>query len=233
LLACKVFEREIALHAQGATHIVEARFFEMGLHDQPAKMRQVLQQNLTAVDERTDIEAVVLAYGLCGLGTAGLRVERHRLVIPRAHDCITVFMGSKEQYAEHRQRCPGCFYFTPGWNRNRRVPGPDRLEIMRAEFAAKFSPEDVDFLLEVERQQWAQHNTATFLDLGTDDAAAELAYARKCAEWLGWHFEHLRGDATLLHDLLWGPWDERRFQIVEPGCRLGHSADDSILRAEP
>ena len=46
------------------------------------------------MDARTDIEAIVLAYGLCGRGTAGLRPLRHKLVIPRAHDCITVFMGN-------------------------------------------------------------------------------------------------------------------------------------------
>jgi Protein of unknown function (DUF1638) len=133
LLACSVFEREIALHASGAGHIAEVRFFEMGLHDRPDQLRATLQENLDAVDARTDIEAVVLAYGLCGRGTAGLRPLRHKLVIPRAHDCITVFMGSKEAYAEHQQRCPTCYYYTPGWNRGRRVPGPEKLEALKCE----------------------------------------------------------------------------------------------------
>jgi len=42
-----------------------------------------LQANLEAVDARTDIEAIVLAYGLCGRGTVGLRPLRHKLVILR------------------------------------------------------------------------------------------------------------------------------------------------------
>ena len=104
MLACSVFEREIALHARGAEHIAEVRFFEMGLHDRPDLLRATLQENLDAVDSRTDIEAVVLAYGLCGRGTARLRPLRHKLVIPRAHDCITVFMSSKEAYVEHQRR---------------------------------------------------------------------------------------------------------------------------------
>ena len=45
------------------------------------------------------------------------------------------------------------------------------MEKMRAEFAAKFEPDDVDFLLETERDQWSLHDTATYLDLGTADAA--------------------------------------------------------------
>jgi hypothetical protein len=233
LLACSVFEREIALHGRGAGHIAETRFFEMGLHDQPDHLRSILQENLEAVDARTDIQAVALAYGLCGRGTAGLRPLRHKLVIPRAHDCITVFMGSKELYAEHHRRRPACYYYTPGWNRGRRVPGPERLAAMRAELAARFEREDVEFLVEAERAQWAMHDTATFLDLGTDDAAAEAEYARQCARELGWKFELLRGDPSLLKDLLWGRWDDARFQIIEPGMQLAHATDESIFRAEP
>ena len=232
LIACSVFEREIALLADGAEHIVETRFFEMGLHDNPSRMRGILQENLTSLKTRTDIQAVALAYGLCGRGTAGLRPQRHRLVIPRAHDCITVFMGSKERYAEHQWQCPGCYYYTPGWNRNRRVPGPERLEALRAELAKKFDADDVDFLIESERQQWAQHGNAAYLDLGTNDAELEAVYAQRCAEWLGWKFERMQGNSALLRDLLWCNWDSERFQIVTPGERLGHAPDESILRAE-
>jgi len=61
LLACSVFEREIAHFARDASHIAETRFFEMGLHDRPDQLRATLRQNLEALDARTDIEAVALA----------------------------------------------------------------------------------------------------------------------------------------------------------------------------
>jgi hypothetical protein len=233
LLACSVFEGEIALLARDATHIVETRWFEIGLHDNPDLLRARLQAELQSIEARDDIGAVVLAYGLCGRGTAGLQPLRHRLVIPRAHDCITVFLGSKEAHAERQRRCPACYYYTPGWNQARRVPGPEKLEALTSELAAKFDPDDVEFLLETERAEWARHDTATFLDLGTDDAEAEAAYARRCADWLGWKFERIHGDPTLLRDLLWGRWDDARFQIIEPGMQLALSPDDNILRAEP
>ncbi len=157
LLACNVFEKEIALLASQAAHIAETRWFEMGLHDHPDQMRIKLQEALDSLDTREDIEAIALAYGLCGCGTVGLRAGRHPLVIPRAHDCITLFLGSKERYTAHQAACPSCFYYTPGWNRNRRVPGPERLETLRAELLEKFDADDVDFLIETEREQWAQH----------------------------------------------------------------------------
>ena len=233
LIACEVFQSEIDLLAAGAEHIVETRFYEIGLHDRPDEMRIRLQQEVAEMDRRDDIEAIVLAYGLCGCGTAGLRAERHPLVIPRAHDCITVFLGSKEEYAKRQSACPGCYYYTPGWNRARRVPGPDRLAALREDFSKQFDPEDVEFLLENERGMWDHYGTSTFIDLGTSEAASEAVYTKQCADWLGWKFEHLKGDPALLHDLLWGPWDDERFQIVRPGCQLAHSATEAVMRSEP
>lgn len=233
VLACSVFEREIALLAAGAAHIVETRWFEIGLHDQPGQLRATLQESIDVLDTRTDIDAIVLAYGLCGRGTAGLRTGRQPLVLPRAHDCVTLFMGSHEAYAAHQRRCPTCYYYTPGWNRARRVPGPDRLRQLRAEYAARFEPDDVEFLLETEQEQWLLHDRATFLDLGTADAVREADYARSCAAALGWAFEHLRGDPTLLRDLLWGRWTEDRFLRVAPGLQVAHVADARIVRAAP
>ena len=232
LLACDVLEEEIALLAPNATHIMETRFFEIGLHDRPDQLRDILRENLAAVDARTDIDAVVLAYGLCGRGTVGLGPRCHQMVIPRAHDCIAVFMGSKDTYAAHQRLCPTCYYYTPGWNRARRVPGPEMFEVMRAELALRFDAEDVEFLIESQREQLAMHDTVTYIDLGTAAAASEAHYARQCAEWLGWKFEHQAGDPALLRDLLWGNWDAARFQIIEPGMQLGQAPDDSIMRAE-
>jgi hypothetical protein len=233
LVACEVFRSEIAALAGGCSHIKDSCWLEIGLHDRPDEMRAALQDTVTALDGRDDIEAIVLAYGLCGRGTAGLRAGRHPLVIPRAHDCITVFLGSKDEYARRQRECPGCYHYTPGWNRARRVPGPERLESLREEYSKRFDPDDADFLLESERSMWISYDTASFIDQGTPDAQDEAAYSRKCAEFLGWKFEHLKGDPTLLRDLLFGPWDDERFQFVPPGGMLAHAPDERILKVEP
>jgi hypothetical protein len=230
LLACNVFEREIALLAGDAPHIVETRFFEIALHDRPDEMRVKLQSELDSFDARDDIDAIVLAYGLCGLGTAGLRAGRHPFVLPRAHDCITVFLGSKERYAAHQRTCPTCYYYTPGWNRARRVPGPDKLAALREEFSKQFDEDDVEFLIESEKEGWAMRDTATYIDLGTADAGEEATYAKRCADSLGWTFERIQGDPALLRDLLWGNWDDARFLTVSPGSISAHSPDETILR---
>lgn len=233
LLACDVFEKEIAHHSTSEANIVETRYFEMGLHDRPDILRSTLQGEIDQLDSRTDIDAIVLAYGLCGCGTAGLHSKNHRIVIPRGHDCITVFLGSKERYAEHQSACPGCMYYTPGWNQGRRVPGPDKLKELKSEFLEKFDEDDVEFLLESEQAAWSMHDTATYIDLGTDDAEKEANYAQDCAKWLKWDFQRLQGEPTLLKDLLHGRWDQQRFQFIEPGEQLAHSPDAEVMRVEP
>lgn len=228
VIACAVLEREVELYARGAEHIRDVRIVEMGLHERPARLREQLQAHLDEFGARADIEAIALVYGLCGLGTAGLQA-RKPFVIPRAHDCITIFMGGKELFAEQRKRSPGAYYYSPGWNRARRVPGPERLEALRAAYAETLGPDAVADLLEAEREQWAACDTAAFIDLGTDDAAAACAAARRCARWLGWKFERLAGDPGLLRDLLWCAWDRGRFQVVRPGMCLAHVADGGIM----
>lgn len=233
LVICDVFNPELALVTPGATHIIEQRVFEIALHDRPEIMRVKLQQVVTELDQRDDIEAIVLVYGLCGCGTAGLHSQRHKLVIPRAHDCRTVFLGSKEEYARRQDACPGCYYYTPGWNLARRVPGPDRITMLKETLAERFDPEDVEFLIETEREMWLSYDTAAFIDMGTPEGPRESAYTRECARQLGWKYEHVIGDTALLHDLIWGPWDEERYQIIPPGQQIGHSPDNAIIRAEP
>ena len=61
------------------------------------------------------------------------------------------------------------------------MPGPEKIEASRKALASKFDEEDVEYLLATEREQWAMHNTATYLDLGTSDAepgAESLSGAR-------------------------------------------------------
>jgi len=232
VLACDVMQDEITLLTAGATHIAELRYFEIFLHDRPDQLREILQRNFDAVDERSDIDAVVMVYGLCGRGTVGLRPQRHKLIIPRAHDCITLYMGSKEAYSDHQRRCPTCYYYTPGWNRARRVPGPEMFDAMRQDLAARFDEEDIEFLIDSQREQLAMHDTATYIDLGTKSALTEAEYAQQCATFMNWKFEHQQGDPSLLRDLLWGNWDSDRFLILEPGQQLGQATDDSVMRAE-
>lgn len=233
VVACRVLEAEIAALSSGATHIVRREFFEMGLHDQPAVLRDRLAGAIARAEAEPAVETVVLVYGLCGLALVDLGPRRCRLVVPRAHDCLTLFLGSKERYAEAMRREPGLYWYSPGWNRGQRVPGPEREAKLRAEYTARFGAEEAEALLEMERETLAHHTCAAYTDLRLPGGGEQLAYARRCAASLGWRFEHQPGDASLLRDLLHGPWDAGRFLVVAPGERIAHSSDAAIVKVVP
>ncbi len=233
LIACRVLEAEIEALSKGAAHIVRREFFEIGLHDQPTRLRSLLAGAIGRAEDDPRVRQVILVYGLCGLALADLAPRRCPLVVARAHDCITLFLGSRERYAESMRDEPGTYWYSPGWNKARRVPGPEREAMLRAEYTAKFGAEEAEALLEMERSAFAQHSTAGYTDLGLPGDEEDRRYAERCARSLGWRFRGHSGDPSLLRDLLHGPWDDGRFLTVRPGERIAHTADAAIMRAVP
>ncbi len=233
LIACRVLETEIEALSQGATHIVRREFFDIGLHDQPTRLRSLLAGAIMRAEDDPNVQQVVLVYGLCGLALVDLAPRRCPLVVARAHDCITLLLGNKERYAATMRDEPGTYWYSPGWNKARRVPGPEREAALRREYTAKFGAEEAEALMEMERAAFAQHTTAGYADLGLPGDEENRRYAELCAQSLGWRFQGHRGDPSLLRDLLHGPWDGERFLTVNAGEQIAHSADAAIIKAIP
>lgn len=233
LIVCRVLEAEVNQLLPAMRHVVRTQFLDVGLHDRPDFLRAGLVAALARAEDDPQVEAVALVYGVCGMGTIGLTPRRCTLVLPRAHDCLTLFLGSKERYADIMRRSPDLYWYTPGWNRARRVPGPEREATLREEYTAKFGAEDAEALLEMERDSWHQHTRAAFTDLGLPGHDEEKRYAEKCAAWLGWSCIEEPGDASLLRALLAGTWDAARFLVVAPGWQTAFSPDEHVVKTAP
>ena len=233
VIACGVMETEVRHFAKGCPNIRQLVFLPQGLHNDPVRLQRELQAEVSRAEANPAVEAVALVYGLCGRGIENLRRDRCPLVIPRAHDCVTLFLGNKERYAAYHREHPGTYWYTPGWISARASPGPDREARLRSEYAEKFGEDDVDYLLEMDRAGLANYNRAAYVGLGFGDAQREVEYTRNCAACLGWAFDRVPGDPALLQALLRGEWDDQRFLIVPPRHVIRITADDSIMCAEP
>lgn len=89
--------REICYCISKCINIIDVMFMPKGLHDTGAsKMAQTLQAEIDKVESKK-YEAVLLGYGLCNNGICGLK-STLPIIIPKAHDCITLLLGSKERY---------------------------------------------------------------------------------------------------------------------------------------
>ncbi len=206
-------------------------WLEMGLHDSPDLLRRTIQERIAAVEANAEITTIILAYGLCGNGLAHVTSGRCPLVIPRSHDCISVLLGGPEAHASVLAENPATYFYSPGWIRGRRVPGPDREAHLRAMYGERY-PDDEEMvadLIEADTETFAHHNCAAYVDL-TDDPDAE-DYCRSCARHLDWNFRRLEGNPSLLRDLLFGPWDPDRFLIVPPGRATAIAPDGTLTTA--
>lgn len=247
VIACDIARREICHCAARSPNVIDLEFLPQGLHDTPARGRDELQRRVEAVPTGT-YDAVLLGYGLCSSILKDLRAGATRLVIPRAHDCITLFLGSKERYQQRFTARPGTYYFTAGWLE---VPGRRRgeaaaghgafmparaaahLEEQRAAWMARYGEEAAQFLLE-EMQRWTQHYThGTLIEFDfTRPLRLDEQVRRLCAE-KGWEFERIPGDLGLLQRWLDGDWAAADFLEVAPGQKVVPSFDERIIMAVP
>lgn len=233
VITCAVLEDEVRCFAARSPAVVHVEIIEQGLHNEPPRLRQRLQQAVDHVERSTDAEAIVLGYGLCSRGVEGVVTRRCRLVVARAHDCITLLLGSRRRYAEYVAAHPGTYWYSPGWNRHHTPPGPRRYEMLRDEYARKYGADNAEFLLETETHWMKTYNRATYVDLTVGATDADVQYTRDCAAWLGWSFDRVRGDPALLRALLSGRWNEDDFLVLEPGQSLRMTADDRVIEPAP
>ena len=219
VITCAVLEPEIAHFATGLSHIARVEVLEQGLHTQPDKLRAELQEAIYRIETETDADVIVLGYGLCSRGTEGVRAKRCRIVIARAHDCITLLLGDKGRYARYVAERPGTYWYSPGWNKHTPMPGKERYEELYRQYVEQYGEDNAQFLMDTEQNWYKTYSNAAFVDLGVGDIEKEWQYTQQCAAWLGWRCDYQCGDPALLKDLMTGPWDDRRFLVLAPGKR--------------
>jgi len=238
LIACEIVFREVCALAAESRHIIDPVFVRKGLHDveTPAMVAE-LQQHIDAVDAGR-YQAILLAYGRCNDGVVGLRARSIPLVIPRAHDCITLFLGGKERYQEYFDTHPGTYFRTSGWIERNFASEEDgvmrKLGLDRTlqEYVDQYGEDNAKYIMEVLGSWRRKYERLTFIDTGL---ARRLGYAertRRDAEANHWQYEELAGDLSLLRRLLDGEWDESAFLVVPPGYRIVARNDGSILAAD-
>ena len=244
VIACDVLARPVYLCAARSPHVVDLSLLPRGLHVDPRDLRTRLQAVIDGVPPGYD--AIVLGYGLCGGATAGIEARDVPVVLPRAHDCITLFLGARERYAaETEGRDPTYWYVADQLQRPSGAPDgrPDGglgaggdtdagLDALRAAYVAKYGEDNADYLMEVMGAWRAHYRRGAFIAMGVGDEAAGEATAREQAERRGWAFERVEGSLVLLRRLLDGEWDDDVL-VLRPGERLAMSYDDGVVKAVP
>jgi len=236
-ICCEVLARQVYYAAALSPHVVDVELVDKGLHNDADLLRAELQARLEAV-ERGAYDAVLLAYGLCSNSIAGLACAHTPLVVPRAHDCITLYLGSGERYDAEFRANPGTYWYTADYiergSDNDHVSlgsedGDRQMSPVYEEYVAKYGPDNADYLMEV-MGAWRQHyNRATYIEATEMPLPDHSEQVRQVAARRGWTFERLAGSLVITRALLYGEWDQERFLVVPPGCTIEPAHDERII----
>ena len=248
IIACEIAFREICHVAARSPNLLDLDFLTQGLHDTPGTGCGEIQRRIDAVPAGK-YDAILIGYGLCGNIITGLKSRHTPLVIPRAHDCITFFLGSKERYQQLSEERVGTYYYTSGWleclgRRGEKSPPanaaflPTRAGIggdtatLFEHWVQKYGEEQARYLRET-MDEWTQHYThGALIDfdftkpLQLDEQVKNICASR------GSQFEAVRGDLSLLQRWVDGAWDEKDFLVVQPSETVAPSYNEGIIGVE-
>lgn len=244
LIACNIFMREVCLAIAESPHIIDPEFTEVGEHAQSDRLRDLIQTRIdAAAAEDRAYDAILLAFGLCGNATVGLKARRIPLVIPRAHDCCTILLGSRQAFARHFGANPSQPFSSAGYmdRGDYFLRRTDEGAVIHygdgyAELVEQYGPENADYIWETMHppalSEKEQH--AVFIDI---PETAHLGHGDRFAAQAageGKTCRRLTGDLRLVRGLLQGNWTTEDYLVVPPGHHtVGRYDAEFVIDSEP
>lgn len=244
LISCNVFQREACWAVAQAPQIIDMDFIELGEHAHSGNLRNRLQALIDAADATNRYEAILLLFGVCGNATVGLCAGRTMLVMPRAHDCCTILLGSRQKFQQEFGNAPSTPFSSSGYLERgsyflRTDDGVNTVVYGNAlaEYVEKYGRENAEYIWEALHPKVpdeAHNKRAVFIDL-PETAHLRLAERFQAeAQKAGKQYERMEGNIRLIRDLIWGRWNEEDFLRVKPGERIAGVYDfQEVIRAEP
>ena len=236
LIACEILFRELCYCCVQTKNLIDVTFLPKGLHDiGSTRMSSKLQEEIDKV-QVGNYDAILLGYALCNNGIVGLYSET-KLVVPKAHDCITLLMGSKSKYKEYHSNNSGAYYKSTGWiERDTNLTGlgesiPQQLGITLNynEYVEKYGEENAQYIMETMGDWMRHYNKYTFIDIPIGNFSDYKELTKKEAQEKGWEYEEINGDLRLLHNLVDGNWHEDDFLVIEPNQKIRALYNDDII----
>jgi hypothetical protein len=184
----------------------EMETLEYGLHNTPEKLHIQLQD---AIDHTSpEFGTILIGYGMCANAVVGIQARRFRLVIPKADDCITLYLGSREEYLRQLKLAPGTYYLTKGWIEHGEDP--------YTEYCAMREKYGHDKAYRITKRYILNYTRLVLINSGNFNSEAYRKYAKMVADHFGLTYEEIQGSTEFLERFVQGEW-EKDFVVVPPG----------------
>jgi len=242
LLACDVLTREVCHCIARSPHTIDVEFTEKGQHEQSDTLRGILQEKIDATEAAgKGYDAILLAYGLCGNSTAQLEARNTRLVLPRAHDCCTIYLGSRARFQELFGDNPSRPFSSAGYMErgNEYLHDGDTgkllgLDRSYEDFVSQYGEENARYIMETLALSRDAHTDDKVVYIDVPETSQQ-EYAEECrrkAKEDGRQFLMVPGNIRLIRMLIDGEWDPEEFLVVYPGQKVRAVYDwQEIVRA--
>jgi len=233
LIACDIFVREVSYIIATSPSTINVKFLEKGLHEKPEYLREIVQREIDQANQSEyDYNAILLAYALCGNSTKGIIARDLPIVIPKAHDCITLFLGSRRKYLEEFNNYPGTYYYTPSAVERGSAVGSETNENMERkyqEYLAKYGEDNAKYLMEIEEGWMKHYSYAASVDFELFRFLNYHGKVKDIAQKKSLQYREIAGDLNLLKKLLNGDWNHQEFLVLQPGQKVEVTNDESVI----
>lgn len=227
IIACEGIRSELDYLVSRLETPPQIIYLPQKLHNEPEKLRQTLQENIDGLEQdQPELDEIILGYGLCGRATCGIASTRVRLVFPRVHDCIPLYLGTNQRTASREQEA-GVFWLTAGameYSDFARHLLYDRHKL----YAEKFGEAKAAKMIKAENGIFANYKSACHVlwpKLGEKYASMAQDLARE----MNLPYVTREGDPGYLEQLLTGSADKTLFLFLEPGDTLEMRPDGEIV----
>ena len=214
ILACAVVIEELRAKLPPE---IECEILDFGLHRTPEALKAKLQET---IDLSTGFDTIVLAFGLCGQAVLGLHSESATLVVPRADDCIAIFLGSRAAYLKEQRENPGSLFLSKGWIEGRIDDSATPPRMKEYDLMVKrYGEERAKRMQDVFREKYRlkHYKRMAFI---TTSSETNLDEYKKTAQGravrLNLRYEEIPGSTAFMEKIANGLWDDE-FVVVPAG----------------
>ncbi len=203
VIACEVMQAEIEKLMPIPERDFE--FVSMDFHLYPQKLKVELQR---LIDASQNYQKIILAFGLCGGAANGLISKTSELIIPRVHDCISIFMCSDTCRACDFKSEIGTFYLSNGWMITEKSILADYRRIYD-----RLGEKKAKRMLE---KMYDGYKKVLFIETSAEPKDEVIEQSREIAKLFEAEYKTVKGEIGFIEKIITGPWDEDNFITLLP-----------------